>query len=395
VDGVSVVDPHHLPFNPLPPPVHIEQITADRKVSWQNLWGTAASNLRLPALSRDLQIDYTALSLVAPEKVRFKYKLEGEDKDWQYAGNRRQAFYTNLAPHHFRFHVIACNNSGVWNEAGASFDFSIAPAYYQTRWFQASCVAAFLALLWGLHRYRLSQIARELNVRLEGRVAERTRIARELHDTLLQSFQAVLLKFHTVTYLLDRPAEAQKRLESTIEEARQAMKEGRDAVQGMRSSTVVTNDLARAITTVGEQLAADQTGRNSAEFRLAVEGATRDLVPLVRDEVNRIACEAVRNAFNHARASRIEVEIHYDKRRFRFRVRDDGKGMDPQVLAEGKRAGHFGLPGMQERAELTGGKLAVWSEPDSGTEIELTIPAAIAYPKSPAAGQTMSSGQGT
>jgi signal transduction histidine kinase len=394
-DGVSVVDPHHLAFNPLSPPVHIEQITADRKVSWQNLWGTAASNLRLPALSRDLQIDYTALSLVAPEKVRFKYKLEGEDKDWQYAGNRRQAFYTNLAPHHFRFHVIACNNSGVWNEAGASFDFSIAPAYYQTRWFQASCVAAFLALLWGLHRYRLHQVARELNVRMEGRVAERTRIARELHDTLLQSFQAVLMKFHTVTYLLDRPAEAQKRLESTIEEATQAMKEGRDAVQGMRSSTVVTNDLARAIATVVEQFAADQTGRNSAEFRLAVEGATRDLVPLVRDEVNRIACEAVRNAFNHARARRIEVELHYDKRRFRLRVRDDGKGMDPQVLAEGKRAGHFGLPGMQERAELTGGKLAVWSEPDSGTEIEFTIPAAIAYAKSPAAGQTMSSGQGT
>jgi signal transduction histidine kinase len=163
----------------------------------------------------------------------------------------------------------------------------------------------------------------------------------------------------------------------------------------MRSSTVVTNGLARAITTVGEQLAADQSGRNSAEFRLAVEGATRDLVPLVRDEVNRIACEALRNAFNHARASRIEVEIHYYKWRFRLRIRDDGKGMDPQVLAEGKRAGHFGLPGMQERAELTGGKLAVWSEPDSGTEIELTIPAAIAYAKSPAAGQTMSSGQGT
>jgi signal transduction histidine kinase len=385
-DGVSVVDPHHLPFNPLRPPVHIEKITADRKVSWQNLWGTAASNLRLPALSRDLQIDYTALSLVAPEMVRFKYQLEGEDKDWQYADNRRQAFYTNLAPRHFRFHVIACNNSGVWNEAGAYIDFSIAPAYYQTRWFQASCVAGFLALLWGLHRYRLRQIARELNVRLEGRLAERARIARELHDTLLQSFQALLLKFHTVTYLLDRPAEARKRLEGTIEEATQAMKEGRDAVQGMRSSTVVINDLARAITMVGEQLAADQTGRKFAEFRLAVEGATRDLVPLVRDEVNRIACEAVRNAFNHARASRIEVELHYDKRRFRLRVRDDGKGMDPQMLAEGKRAGHFGLPGMHERAELTGGKLAVWSEPDSGTEIELTIPAAIAYAKSPGHG---------
>jgi signal transduction histidine kinase len=230
---------------------------------------------------------------------------------------------------------------------------------------------------------------------MEGRVAERTRIARELHDTLLQSFQAVLMKFHTVTYLLDRPAEAQKRLESTIEEARQVMKEGRDAVQGMRSSMVVTNDLARTVTTIGEQLAADQTCENPAEFSLAVEGETRDLVPLVRDEVNRIACEAVRNAFQHAQADHIEVEIHYDKRRFRLRVWDDGRGIDPQVLDEGRRAGHYGLPGMQERAELAGGKLAVWSEPDSGTEIELTLPAAIAYTKSPAARQTVSSGGGT
>jgi signal transduction histidine kinase len=215
-----------------------------------------------------------------------------------------------------------------------------------------------------------------------------------LHDTLLQSFQALLMKFHTVTYLLDRPAEAQKRLESAIEEARQAMKEGRDAVQGLRSSTVLTNDLARAITTLCERFAAGDASENPPEFRVQVEGATRDLVPLVRDEVNRIACEAVRNAFQHAHAGHIEVEIHYDKRRFRLRVRDDGSGIDPQVLDEGRRAGHYGLPGMQERAELAGGKLAVWSEPDSGTEIELTIPAAIAYAKSPAARQTLSSGGG-
>ena len=131
-DGVQVVDPRHLPFNKLPPPVHIEQITADHKIRWQNLWSEASSNLRLPRLTRDLEIDYTALSLVAPEKIRFKYKLEGYDGDWQDAGNRRQAFYTNLSPTNYRFRVIASNNSGVWNEAGASLNFSIAPAYYQT-----------------------------------------------------------------------------------------------------------------------------------------------------------------------------------------------------------------------------------------------------------------------
>jgi hypothetical protein len=155
-DGVSVIDPRHLPFNKLPPPVHIEQITADRKKY------ETSSNLRLPALVRDLEIDYTALSLVAPEKNRFRVKLEGRDPDWKDVGNERKAFYNDLPPRNYRFRVMASNNSGVWNEAGASFDFSIDPAYYQTRWFQASCAAAFLAMLWGLYRYRLHQIAQRI-----------------------------------------------------------------------------------------------------------------------------------------------------------------------------------------------------------------------------------------
>jgi signal transduction histidine kinase len=153
-------------------------------------------------------------------------------------------------------------------------------------------------------------------------------------------------------------------------------------VYGLRSSTVTTNDLARSISSLAEELAASPTGQNSPAFQVRVEGKTRDLHPIVRDEVNRIACEAVRNAFLHAQAGRIEVEIRYDERQLRLRVRDDGKGIDGKVLDEG-RAGHYGLPGMRERAKLVGGKLAVWSEPDSGTEIELTVPASGAYAKSP------------
>jgi nitrate/nitrite-specific signal transduction histidine kinase len=170
-------------------------------------------------------------------------------------------------------------------------------------------------------------------------------------------------------------------------------------VQGLRSSTVITNDLARAISTLGEALvgqpSSGQAGQTCPEFRLHVEGKSRDLPPLVRDEVYRIAGEALRNAFRHAQAKRIEVEIHYEQRRLRLRVRDDGKGIDPQVLDAGGRAGHHGMPGMQERATLAGGQLAVWSELDCGTEIELTIPASIAYTKSVPAGQSMSSGKGT
>jgi signal transduction histidine kinase/ligand-binding sensor domain-containing protein len=392
-DGVSVIDPHHLPVNPLPPPIHIEQITADRKVSWQNLWGTAASNLRLPARSRDLQIDYTALSFAAPEKNHFKYKLEGHDRDWQDAGNRRQAFYTNLPPRSYRFRVAASNNSGVWNESGDSLDFSVAPAYYQTAWFFALCAAAFVALLAGLYRVRLLYLTKQFNARLEGRVSERTRVARDLHDTLLQSFQGVLLKFSTVQYQIPERPDVQKNLEGLVEQARVAITEGRDAVQGLRSSTALTNDLARAITTFGGGLVTDQAEQNCPEFQVQVQGKSRDLPPLVRDEVYRIGCEALRNAFRHAQAKRIEVEFHYDPRRFRLRIVDNGKGIDAAVLSAGGRAGHHGLPGLNERAQLAGGKLSVWSQLNSGTEIELTIPAAIAYLESTSASRSMPAGK--
>jgi signal transduction histidine kinase/ligand-binding sensor domain-containing protein len=375
-DGVSMVDPRRLPFNKLRPPIHIEQIVADHKI---------VSNGRLPALTHDLEIDYTALSLVAPEKNRFKYKLEGYDGDWQDAGNRRQAFYTNLAPRSYRFRVAASNNSGVWNENGDSVEFSIAPAYYQTNWFRASCAAAFLALLWGLHRYRLHQIAREFNARLDERVNERTRIARDLHDTLLQSFQGLMLRFQVAhDELPARPAEARKTLENALDQAAQAITEGRDAVQGLRSSTVETNDLARAIGSLGAELAGGETDSNRVESFVDVEGTPRDIRPILRDEIYRIAGEALRNAFRHAQAKRIEVTIWYGVRQFRLRVRDDGKGIDPEVLDQQGRAGHWGLAGMRERAELIGGQLEIWSQQESGTQVELSIPASLAYGTAPA-----------
>src|SRR6266536_2984022 len=384
MDGVSVVDPLHLPLNKLPPPVHIEQITADRKT--YEAASDANGQVRIPPRVRDLQIDYTALSLVAPEKVLFRYRLEGWDRDWQDAGTRRQAFYSNLPPRNYRFRVIACNNSGVWNEAGTFLNFSVAPAYYQTWWFRSLCAAAFLTLLAGAYQMRLRQVARQFNMRMEERVNERTRIARELHDTLLQSFQGVLLKFHAVTYvILDRPAEAQKTLETVIEQARQAITDGRDAVQGLRSSMLVSSDIAQAISTFGDELASGPSSQNSPNFRVVVEGAPRDLAPLLRDEIYRITGEALRNAFRHAHAQRIEVEIRYDQWQLRLRVRDDGKGIDPTILNGRGRPGHYGLPGMHERAKLVGGKLVVWSELNSGTEAELTIPASIAYAKSSAA----------
>jgi signal transduction histidine kinase/ligand-binding sensor domain-containing protein len=380
LDGVSVIDPRHLPFNKLPPPVQIENITADRK-KYETSLKEASGNLRLPPLIRDLEIEYTALSLVAPEKNRFRYKLEGYDPDWKDAGNDRKAFYGNLPPRDYRFRVMASNNSGVWNEAGASFDFSIKPAYYQTAWFQVSCAAAFLGLLWALYRYRLHQIAREYNVRMEERVDERTRIARDLHDTLLQSFHGLMFRFQAARNMLPRrPEEAMQALDGALERTEEALGEGRDAIQGLRASTTVTNELVQAVRTLGDELAFQDSTHNSnfPKFYVMAGGPPRDLHPILRDEVYAIAREAVRNAFHHAQARNIEAEITYNGSSFQLRIRDDGKGIDPGIVAEG-RAGHYGVPGMRERAKRIGGKLDVWTAAGAGTEIELSIPGSIAF----------------
>ena len=377
-DGVSVIDPHHLPRNELPPPVHVEQVTADRKT--YDASSDVNGHLRLPPLIRDLEIDYTALSLVAPEKNLFRYKLEGLDRDWRNVGNRRQAFYNDLPPGNYRFRVMASNNSGVWNEQGATLDFSIARAYWQTLWFRAACAVAFAGLIWALFLLRSRQIAREFEASLEGRVAERTRIARELHDTLLQNLQGLVLRFRTVQSLFStRPEEARQILESAIDQAREALTEGRQAVQGLRSAAVDTDELSKAIRTLGEDLARDPAHDGSVELRLNIEGTPRALQPLMRDEIYRITGEALRNAFRHSEAKRIEVQLGYSERRFDLRVRDDGKGIDPGLLSDDVLPGHYGLRGMRERAKEIGGTLTVWSAPGSGTELELSVPGTAVY----------------
>jgi signal transduction histidine kinase len=278
--------------------------------------------------------------------------------------------------------VIASDNSGAWNEQGDTLEFSIAPAYYQTNWFRALCAVFFLALLWAAYQLRVRRLRYEFEMTLDARVGERTRIARDLHDTLLQSFHGLLLRFQTVSQLLPEHSDAKEKLDSAIEQAAAAITEGRDAVQGLRDSTMQSNDLALAISTLGEELAADSTGYRAA-FRVAVEGESRDLHPILRDEVCKIAAEALRNGFRHAQARQIEVEIRYDDERFRLRVRDDGKGIDAAVLSGQSREGHYGLPGMRERATLIGGKLTIWSEVDAGTEVELRVPASKAYATAP------------
>jgi signal transduction histidine kinase len=368
-----MVDPSSLSQKAVPAQTYVDSVIVDRNEF------TATENLKLSPNPRDLQIDYTSPTFTIPQKVKFRYRLDNYDRDWHEAGTRRQAFYTDLPPGKYTFRVVASNSDGVWDDTPARLDFSVTPAYYQTNWFRALCAVFFVALLWAAYRGRVRQLHHQFEMTLDARVGERTRIARELHDTLLQSFHGLLLRFQTVSQLLPGcPVEAKEKLDNAIEQAADAITEGRDTVQGLRDSATQTNDLALAISTLGEELAADSTGHRPA-FRVAVEGQSRDLHPILRDEVYKIAAEALRNAFLHANAKQVEVEIRYDNERFRLRVRDDGKGIDAAILSAQSREGHFGLPGVRERATLIGGRLTIWSEVDAGTEVELRLPADIAY----------------
>jgi signal transduction histidine kinase/ligand-binding sensor domain-containing protein len=372
---LQMLDPANLHRNPVPPPVQIEEVHADRRNY------SSHSGLRLPARTGDLEIDYTALSYVSPQKILFRYMLEGHDTVWQEPGARRQAFYNDLEPGPYRFRVMACNNDGVWNEAGASLDFSVLPAFYQTLWFRLACVVASLLMLWAIYRFRVRQLQRQFVIGLEARVNERTRIARELHDTLLQTLHGLMFQFQAVRNLLPRRTEdAMLSLDEAIHETEKALTESRDAIQGLRSEPIAKGNLAELLAAAGRELA--HPGNDSHEapvFELIEEGERCSMSPTATNDVCRIAIELIRNAFRHSQATRIEAEIRYDDQVLRVRVRDNGSGIDPKVLKAGGIAGHWGLRGIRERAERIGAQLEFWSKAGAGTEVELTVPAIVAY----------------
>ena len=378
--GLSVVDPGRVQlltdYRRSPPVVHIEGVASGGREF--DLGGP----IRVPPGEHRATFRYVGLSLSNSERVRYRYRLDGFDRGWSEAVTSREATYGNLGAGKYRFRVIASNSDGIWSGTEAAVGFEVQPTLWQTWWFRLSGAAALLLLLWAVYQLRLRQVTAQVRQRLEGRFEERERIARELHDTLLQSFQGILISFHAaINVLPNHPdvAKARDRLEGAVDQAQKAITEGRDAIQGLRSSTIETNDLAATLRTLGKGLAANQANQTSPVFDVGEEGTPRNLHPILRDDVFRIASEALRNAFIHAHASRIEVEIHYGQSRLRVRIRDDGKGMESRVVTDKGRAGHWGLRGMHERAKLVGGDLEVWSKPDSGTEIELTIPASTAY----------------
>jgi signal transduction histidine kinase len=364
-----MIDPNRLYRNEVPPPVQVEEVIADRKAY------LPGEGLRLPPLTRDLEIDYAALSFTVPQKVRFRYMLEGHDSKWQEPGTRRQAFYSDLRPGSYRFRVIACNNDGVWNDLGASLNFSIASAWYQTNWFRVGCFLAGLIVLFAVYRFRVRQIATAMSHRFDERLAERTRLARELHDTFLQTIQGSKMVADDALEQSTDSVRMRRAMERLSEWLGQAMQEGRTALNSLRSSTTQGNDLAEAL----QRATAESYIPNSMAVNFSVVGDAREMHPIVRDEIYRIGYEAIRNAIVHSGASRLEVALRYAQD-LGLRVSDNGIGIDPAISDKGKE-GHFGLPGMRERADRIGGKLTLISSAASGTEISIVVPGSIVFRK--------------
>ena len=375
MEALQMVDPEHMHQNVTPPPVHIEGIRADFRD--QKL----SKDVALAPLTRDIEISYTAMSFAAPSKTLFRYRLTGFDQEWHDVGSRRQAVYMNLEPRRYTFQVLARNNDGVWNESGDTMSFTIAPKFYQTWWFRIVWLLAIALLLWGIYQMRLREVQRQFNAGLEERVGERTRIARELHDTLLQSLHGLMFQFQAARNMLPRsPEKAMETLDEAISGTEQAIAESRDAIHNLRPEAIGQGDLAQLLKQVGEELgSAPDANRRAPAFDVIVEGEPRMLSPMVQHEAYNVGREVIRNAFRHADAQHVEVEVRYGKSQLRLRLRDDGKGIDPKILEESRRPGHWGLPGVRERAERIGSQLDFWSETGAGTEVELKVPAAIAY----------------
>jgi signal transduction histidine kinase/streptogramin lyase len=367
LSSLQMIDPGRSYKNPLPPPVHVEGLLADGKSF------TSASPIDLPPLTRDIHIDYTALSFVQPQRIGFRYILEGRDRGWQDPGLRRQAFYSDLRPGSYRFRVMASNNDGVWNETGATLDFRVAAAWYQTTWFRSACFVVGVLLLWVIYRLRVRRIAGTIKSRFDERLAERTRIARDLHDTFLQTIQgSKLVADDALSAPADLPHMRQAMEKLSVWLGR-ATEEGRAALNSLRTSTTEVNDLADAFGRALEECRI----HSSMETSLEVSGQIREMHPIVRDEVYRIGYEAIRNASVHSEARLLKVELTYAQD-LSLRVYDDGIGIDVNIVHRGK-PGHFGLRSMRERAARIVGKFSVASSAGAGTNITLTVPGGIIY----------------
>jgi ligand-binding sensor domain-containing protein/signal transduction histidine kinase len=365
--GIAVVDPERI-RNSLPVTPSIEAVFAD------GVTLAMKNPVHVPGPSHRIAFNYAGVSLSVPERIRYRYMLESFDHGWSDATAARQATYTNLAPGSYRFRTISSNSDGLWNGSEASISITVDPAFWQAWWFQVSCGLTSVIIIWMLYQARVRQVFRQMQARLEERLEERERIARNLHDTLLQGIYSASLHLDLANSQLQEDSPAKPAVERGLDLIRQVSQEGRNALRSLRSRQTSSEGLEQALSLLPKEFALPE----NIDFVVATDGQPRALRPLVRDEAYLIAREAVINAFRHAQASKIEVEVGYASRHLRVMVRDNGCGIDSQLVRTG-REGHWGLTGMRERAEKIGGRLNVLSGVDAGTEIELSVPGTRAF----------------
>ncbi len=374
LDGVSFIDPAHAPENHVPPPVAIEEVLVDDQV--RPLDGELAIK---PGANR-VEVRYAGLSFVAPQKVQYRYQLQGFDRDWIEAGTRRAAFYTNLPPGKYRFRVLAANNDGVWNSTGASFGLRMMPHYYQTWWFYSALALGLLALGYLVYRWRVLAVEAQWGAVLR----ERGRLAREIHDTLAQGFVGVSVQLEVVARLLagSREAAPKAAMEPVVEQLDQAralvrasLAEARTSIWDLRSGAAGAPDQPQDLPSRLSRSCTRIAGGSSAKVYLQVKGTYRPVSAKIEEELLRIGQEAVANAVRHASASRIDVQLIYEAARVSFRVEDDGRGFAPVTGTNGLE-GHYGIRGMQERAGEIDAALSLESTVGEGTRVSVEAPLA-------------------
>jgi len=365
-----VVDPATPYANALPPPVSITQVAIDgAKV-------LPGAPIVVPSDAQRIEIDFAGLSLAIPERNRYRYRLIGVERDWINVSARRSVAYTNLAPGDYVFEVMASNNDGVWSETAAQLRFNVQPAFHQTWWFRGAALLSFGLALWLLHHLRMQVITQRISERLQSQQIERVRIARELHDTLLQGVGSLSLMVHSAINKIDREHPVVPFLSNGLKQAESVIAEGRERVVRLRVD-VETGDIL--IDELG-MLGLDLTAGCKTRFSLVVRGQTRPIERQIADECRSVAREAIWNAVQHAHAASISLQVEFSRRALTLRIHDDGCGIAAAVLASGGREGHWGMPGMRERAERVGGRLLI--QVCDGTRVVLSVPARLAYKKS-------------
>ncbi len=358
IKGVATIDPEHMPTNTQPPPAVVEQVRVDGEA--------VAPEASVPPGKSRFDFYYAGLSFVAPEKVRYRYKLEGFDKDWVEGGDRRVAYYTNLGPGEYNFMVVACNNDGVWSSRPATFRFQLKPHFYRTYWFYALVVAGLGLIAWQLYALRLRQVRARYGAVLQ----ERNRIAREIHDNLAQEILGISVQLEIVARTLaSAPDAARQHLDRARALVRSSVAEARRYVWDLRSQSLDERDLPAALAEMTRRL----TAESGVQTQFSVGGTFRPLAPQVENNLLRIGQEAVGNAVRHAQAKTVSVSLDFGAREVRLEVKDDGRGFDAATY-DGGKGGHFGLVGMRERAEQMGGSANVKSEPGAGTEVVVRVP---------------------